>query len=79
MLAALASLETDHDMEELPEWASEIIVRINQPPTLTFEDDYSRGGIPEVDEDKSSALDSESLATVKFAKNELNRLCKRVV
>ena len=53
MLAALASLETDHDMEELPEWAIKIIVRINQPPPLDFENDYR--DTPEVDEDKSNA------------------------
>ena len=59
MLAALASLETDHDLEELPEWAIKIIVRINQPPPLHFENDYRE--TPMVDEDHLNALDSESL------------------
>ena len=73
MLAALASLVFDHDMEELPDWAMRIIVRINQPPTLNFENDYRDTQV--IDEDKSKALDSKSLATINFAKKELIRLC----
>ena len=40
ILAAKAELEKDKSLDELPDWAKQIIVTMREPPSLDFTADY---------------------------------------
>ena len=42
VLAALASLEIDRDLSELPEWVQNTITKMNKPRAINFDADYSK-------------------------------------
>ena len=42
VLAALASLESDRDLSELPEWVQNIINKMNRPLAINFDADHAK-------------------------------------
>lgn len=74
MFAAMASLKTSKDNENLPSWAKRIITRIQQPPPLNFDLQYA--SLPDDEEDVE--LTKKDKAVIKLAKIELQRLFNRI-
>ena len=77
VLSALASFETNRDLSELPEWVQNIITKMTSPPAMDFDADYKTVPMT-IEADYKFSLSSHDEAVIRFAKVELDRLCKQI-